>query len=322
MQEILINGHKQFVFSDEEKQTIKHLFVNEDYQMRALCRKFNCSQKPMKRVLDELKIDHSRGNLTSYVSNYPNGLYDVNEEEHVNKQISELSDSSKKKYYVNDHYFDDIRSPEVIYTIGFLYADGCNHNNEAVSLSLEEGDVKILQKISDNLQYEKGVVFIDMSNKHDFGYNYKNQYCLQIYNRRIANALNILGVTPRKSLTLEFPKWLHPTLYSHFLRGVFDGDGSISRYFKDGKARNTLLTITQTESFCRAIMDIAAKQIGINSHIYDASCHNGVTKVFQICGANICKKFLDWLYKDSTIFLQRKYDRYCSYYNIENPIIV
>ena len=31
-------------------------------------------------------------------------------------------------------------------------------------------------------------------------------------------------------------------------------------------------------------------------------------------------KFLNWMYKDSDIYLQRKYDRYCKYYNINNSL--
>lgn len=134
--------------------------------------------------------------------------------------------------------------------------------------------------------------------------------------------LNILGVTPRKSLTLEFPRWLHPSLYSHFIRGVYDGDGSVYRWYKNEKPRNITVTITSTENFCKALSDIAVDHIGINPHIYDASCHNGITRVFSICGSIVCGKFLAWLYQDSTICLSRKYDRYCQYYNIDNSDII
>ena len=53
---------------------------------------------------------------------------------------------------------------------------------------------------------------------------------------------------------------------------------------------------------------------------YDASCHNGITSVFSICGNNVCKKFLDWIYKDATIYLERKYKRYVDYYELNNSL--
>ena len=319
METKLINGHNQFVFSDEEIEDIQDLFVNKGYSMRKIQQKYNCTQKPIIRVLDNLGIDHSRGNISSYKYNYPEGIYDSEYEKQIMDQIKDIP-SKQQKYNVNDHYFDDIRNPEVVYTIGFLYADGCNLKDH-IALGLEEQDYKILETINTNIQNEKPVIFKDMSNKHDFGYDYENQYQIEIYNKRIVSVLNILGVVPRKSLILEFPKWLHPSLYPDFIRGVFDGDGSVYRYYIDGVPRNTAITITSTENFCKALTDIAAKYIGINSHIYDASCHNGITRVFQLCGYNLCKKFLDWIYQNSTIHLERKYKRYCDYYNINNTDI-
>lgn len=311
------SNHIRYIFTDDEKNHIKNLFIDKGYSMRKISSEYGCNPSVVGRILDEFGIDHSRGNLSSFKYNYPDGIYDENEERCVKSLIDQIP-SKKQKYDINDHYFDDLRNPEAIYTIGFLYADGCNHDKLLVTLSLEEKDVEILQVINSNMKNEKPVTFHDKSNKHDFGYDYENQYQVAIYNKRIATVLDILGVVPKKSLILEFPKWLHPSMYSHFIRGVFDGDGSIYRYFdKTGKPRNTTLTITSTEQFCKAIVDISAKYIGINSNIYDASCHNGITRVYSITGYNICKKFLDWMYKDSTIHMRRKYDRYIDYYYVD-----
>lgn len=313
-----INGRYIIKFSDEEKEQIVDWFVNKGYSMRKICEEFDISgSTQIVRVLDEYGIDHSRGNLSSYIYNYPDGIYDCKYEEYILSKISEIPECNSK-YNINQYFFDNLRNPIAIYMIGFLYADGCNTNNREITLCLEERDGYILETMNKIIGNENKVGFIDYSNKHDFGYNYENQYVLTIYNRRIGEVLNLLGVIPRKSLKLEFPKWLHPSMYSFFINGVFDGDGSIYRYYsEDGKPRNTVLTITSTENFCKALMDISAKYIGINSHIYDASCHNGITRVYSICGYNICKKFLDWMYKEKTIFLQRKFERYCDYYNIQ-----
>lgn len=45
--------------------------------------------------------------------------------------------------------------------------------------------------------------------------------------------LNNYGCTPRKSPTLKFPDFSifkDKTLIKHFIRGYFDGDGSLSRH--------------------------------------------------------------------------------------------
>ena len=97
-------------------------------------------------------------------------------------------------------------------------------------MCLEEQDGYILERININMNNENPVKFLDKSNKHDFGYNYKNQYMFKTYNSRIIKVLTVLGVVQNKSLILEFPKWLHPSMYSFFLLGVFDGDGSLYKY--------------------------------------------------------------------------------------------
>jgi len=50
-------------------------------------------------------------------------------------------------------------------------------------------------------------------------------------------------------------------------------------------------------------------------NIYDASCHNGVTKVLSFSGTKQVKKFLDWLYTDADMYLKRKYEKYKVNYN-------
>ena len=102
-------------------------------------------------------------------------------------------------------------------------------------------------------------------------------------------------------------------MYIHFIRGYFDGDGSV--HF--AKNRNCIVTITSTESFCSSIKDIIKEELNIHGCITDASCHNGITKVLSISGKNQVKTFLDFLYKDSDIFLERKRKLYQSkYYNL------
>ena len=51
-------------------------------------------------------------------------------------------------------------------------------------------------------------------------------YTLTIGNKVMINDLLLLGLTPNKSLDVKFPI-LNKDLYSHFIRGYFDGDGCI-----------------------------------------------------------------------------------------------
>lgn len=320
MDKKLIDGHYQYVFSEEEQNDIIDLYISGK-SIRYIMKKYNVAAKPIVRLLDQNNIEHTRGNLRAYASYYPEGIYDPSIEEKIALQIENcITPDRKNKYLIDKNFFNAIDTEEKAYILGFLYADGNNNlDKEQVTLSLEEQDRTILDKMNYLLKYNRPLSFKDYSQKKDFGYTYKNQYCLSIYNKQICSVLNLRGMFPNKSLILEFPKWLNPTLYKHFIRGYFDGDGSIYQRHFDNRT-SVVVTITSTQKFCEAISDICAKYLKINSGIYDASCHNGVTKVFQLSGNNVCKKFLDWLYEDATIFLDRKYQRYINYFLLNEPL--
>ena len=121
-------------------------------------------------------------------------------------------------------------------------------------------------------------------------------------------------MTPRKSLTLQFPKHLDTSLLSHFVRGYFDGDGSYCPHYTKRGWFQTLVTITSTEDFCNECLKVIREQTGIEGGgIYDASSHNGITKVLSISGTNQTNKFFEWLYKDAELYMKRKHDLYEQY---------
>ena len=49
---------------------------------------------------------------------------------------------------------------------------------------------------------------------------------LEVYNKTFVNGLIKQGCTPKKSKILQFPK-IPKQLHPHFIRGYFDGDGSV-----------------------------------------------------------------------------------------------
>lgn len=277
--------YNEIYMSPDDKEKIKNLYQSGNSTVK-IGKMFGCSHKKIARILDELGISRT-------------GV-------------------GRRKYNINEHYFDEIDTPNKAYIFGFLYADGSNNRNKStVSMSLEEGDFDILEKIRKEIGSEKELEFLDYSNKNDFGYTYKNQYRLLLFSSRICDSLAKHGLVPNKSLILEFPE-IRQDLLPHFIRGMFDGDGSV---YRGKKCTKFTLTITSTYSFCNKLKEIVCNTIDINCHIYDASNHNGVTKVFTVSGGKQVKKFLDWIYCDADLFLQRKYDRYIDYfYNINNSL--
>lgn len=265
-------------FTEEDRQMIRDLY-NSNNSTTYIGNQYGVSHHCIAKVLEEMKIPRDG--------------------------------KSRRKYNLDEEYFDNIASQNQAYILGFLYADGNNSPSKStISLSLQEEDVDILEKMRNELKSSRPLEFIDYSNKHTFGYSYKNQYRLCLFSSHMCKTLEKLGMIQNKSLSLEFPKQLPQDLWRHFIRGYFDGDGSI--YFRNkDKTSKCTMTITSTDSFCQEILHIFRQNLdGIGGNIYDASCHNGTTKVVTLSGNRQVKTVLDWLYKDSELFLQRKWERY------------
>lgn len=275
--------YNEIIFTNEEEQTIINMYTNGESTVK-IGKKFNVSHKKIARILDEYGIKRT-------------GV-------------------SRRKYKIQEDYFDSIDTPNKAYILGFLYADGCNFpKKQTISMSLQEEDKEILDKIRNEIHSEKSLEFIDYSKKNDYGYKYKNQYRLLMFSSHMCSSLNSIGMTPNKSLSLQFPD-IDSSLYSHFIRGYFDGDGCVGFY-----KTSTVVTITSTNDFCVKIKDILRHKLNINSRICEASNKNGVTKVLSINGSKQVKKFLDYIYSDAELFLKRKYDKYNNkYYSKNNNI--
>ena len=318
----------------KDKDNIVSLY-KEGMLQREIAEMYNTSSTSIARVLrsDGItnKIVISEENERGIVSAYENGMTVRDVAKKFNIGEKRASDILKKydvkillscerpsKYDLNEKYFDQINTQDHAYILGFLYADGCNCKNN-ISICLQERDKNILDRINLAIGSNRPLSFIDYSKRDG---NCQNQYRLSITNKYMADKLASLGMVQNKSLVLEFPEWLDRNLYSHFIRGYFDGDGYVSKNYYNAK-----LSIVSTKDFCESLRKILSNDVGINSSIY--LCHNNdtiVTRTLQISGRNQIRKFLDYIYNDANLYLQRKYDIYKSLYanisDINNTLAV
>jgi hypothetical protein len=125
---------------------------------------------------------------------------------------------------LDEHYFDEIDTPNKAYILGFLYADGYNNEvNHTIVLTLHEKDKDILEKIRKELKCEKPLYHISSVNKHDG--KPRELESLILASKHMSETIKKWGLVPNKTFTLEFPKFLSDNLVCHFIRGYFDGDG-------------------------------------------------------------------------------------------------
>lgn len=271
--------HSVVDVSKEEEKQIIDLYTNKGYSTTRIGEQLRIYHKIVARILDEYGIER-------------NGV-------------------GNRKWYIDEHYFDKIDTPNKAYILGLLYADGYNSETKAIiRLMLQEDDFEILEKIRKELQYSKPLVFVKCDDKvSKLGYTSKNMYSLHFYNKHMSDKLKEYGMMQNKSLILKFPSKLKDELIPHFVRGYMDGDGCIYK-----STKSNAISLTSTNEFCTYLQGYLRAKFDIYCGIYDASNHNGITKVLMISDKNNTKKFLDWIYEDAELYMQRKHEIYINKY--------
>lgn len=128
-------------------------------------------------------------------------------------------------------------------------------------------------------------------------------------NKKITSDLKKHGLHNRKSFTIKFPK-LRNDLIIHFIRGYFDGDGSIYKTH-NGNHIYYALHILAPLNFNKIIQLIFKKKYDIHLPIYILK--NKFSKPFseiRACGNKKTLKIMNILYENSTIYLNRKHEKY------------
>lgn len=209
-----------------------------------------------------------------------------------------LQKSTRYKEFDVD-YFKIIDSEEKAYWLGFIYADGWVCFNEEkrrydFGLSLAGKDHDHLMKFADAIGYKGKITKIEQRLK---GYDkLYTSYRLDLHSKLFVKNLIAHGCVQNKSLVLkELPKI--PSIYlTPFVRGYFDGDGTV--YEQRGRAG---IEILGTKEFLTDLLSYSGL------HLNSWRQHG---KAFgQRYGAKYSEQFLVMIYENSKLHLQRKFER-------------
>lgn len=192
---------------------------------------------------------------------------------------------------MNDDYFADIDSEHKAYILGFIASDG-SLTDDTVRIKVRSVDLDVLEKIRDEI-CPNGVI-----KRKD------NDVYIVFSSTKLCNdACYLLGIRQgKKSYTLNTPV-IPEEFYCAFIRGFFDGDGSVTDTLQNKK--NYLQTTITTSSM--TLRDWIKDVIDIPGYCKDNklewSCNNALD-------------FLGQIYEGASIYLDRKYDLYrmwCEY---------
>ena len=205
-------------------------------------------------------------------------------------------------YPIHVDYLDVIDTEEKAYYLGFFCADGCVINNSLI-LNIAQFDKDILYKLSKLFYINNPDSFVSMGTRTDRG-RYFEDATLSIHSKHMVEKLFEIGIGCRKSLTLKYPILPDdPEIHRWFIRGYYDGDGG------GDKKRNC--KIIGTQEVISKIKDIVFEQIGILFQMHQHKPEEGKNIYLMVKSGNREKqKFLDWLYRDAKIYLDRKFRQY------------
>lgn len=222
----------------------------------------------------------------------------------------------QKNISFNKSYFHNIDIEEKAYWFGFIYADGCvrydeNTNSGQLTIEIQESDIDVLNKLNEclcsNLYIKK------RQRIQDSGY-VSNLCSLTFSSVEMYKDLIMYGCIPNKT----YDGYIKKNLFSDnielkiaFLRGYLDGDGYIS---KNKKSVSSLSYVIDNYKVMNYVLKAIISVSGIVPTVryeYDELGHGAYR--LRITNRKDFFAFLDVLYKNPTIYMKRKYDRYLEY---------
>ena len=207
-----------------------------------------------------------------------------------------------RKYGVNDDYFDN-ESSNMAYILGFLAADGTvAKNGNRIKIGLSSVDRKFLELIKEELGAESNILDYETSN----GYMVSE---FSFTSQKIKQKLAEYNIVPGKTETFTFPINLSKKYWIDFIRGYFDGDGSVGTA---GPSAIRWQICSHRPQVLETIVEFLFEEYGIpkvfvqknkhgNSFLYTIQYSNNSTrKIFQI------------IYTPNSLYLPRKFEKFKS----------
>jgi len=200
------------------------------------------------------------------------------------------------KYLFDDNYFEYINTPEKAYLLGWIASDG-SIGIGSFCVAIHEKDVEILRLFQEFICKDVPIKFFKTPTSKLCSYT--------ISSKKISKDLcRHLGIEPKKkSDVVKFPK-LSEELLWHFIRGYFEGDGTINDPFISKKKHPAGGFTSSSPFMLNSLKEICGGYICYNSNNYNSL---DLSRKTMMC-------FLNNIYKTDTILkLTRKYNRYLNW---------
>lgn len=226
---------------------------------------------------------------------------------------------------IENTFFDNIDNEKKAYMLGYYYADGnCNLKHGNVSITQTKSDSYIIELFQQLSPHTKITETKECVNKKT-GYISKPTLSISIGSKHMAETLESYGIGHNKTYESKTDfSFIPENLMIHFIRGYFDGDGTVcvtngkkKIANKNGEIKEynysnyTWQIICHNKEPLAIIQAFLSKKYDIYSNIIQEK--RGGNYLLLVNRKKEFFKLRDVLYKDASYFLSRKKDKYFSF---------
>lgn len=209
---------------------------------------------------------------------------------------------NRRKHFFNEHFFNVIDSEDKAYFLGFISADGAvikKPNSREMRLYGHARDIDIFKKF-------RNCIGLNTDIKTFARWGSVPYMALALYSKTIVDDLISLGVVPNKTRVIKFPN-IESQYYNHYIRGYFDGDGSI--YKLNEKSRKTqrfgFSIVSGSKSLIEHIYNILGSVTEIVPKIRTDTRNNNSYEIILKGKQNLLDVY-NYMYCGATVFGERK----------------
>lgn len=199
-----INKHKIEVY----KYSDAYLYMDKEWLQDKL-EKFGTPNNICK------EYNLSRTSVTRYAEKF--GLY--------NKKFTRNA-----KNYINKNYFEKVDTRRKAYWLGFFMADSSMYEDKKTGkiqfeLKIQKKDRELLEELAKDIDFPLDKVFDKDSYRKE---TLTHASFLRTYNKTFCNNLMKHGIVNNRSFIKNIPETIDLIYIPDFIRGLWDGDGSIN----------------------------------------------------------------------------------------------
>jgi len=250
--------------TDSQEMEIAHRYASSE-KACSLAEEFNLAAKAIYNILDKYQVPR----------------------QHI---------TSQNRYSCNEAFFSTIDNELNAYWLGFIAADGYVYNQPGkgycLLIKLNPVDTGHLAKFKHDIDTDAPIA--------DYSHYVPPFHRISVSSKQLVTDLVSHGIIQAKSTVLEFPTTVPTKLLRHFIRGYFDGDGSV--YY--GTRGELLMSFVGTNNMMKEMQKVIAKNCFVNYASVSKQKGKNLYRIAWHCRG--IRRILRYMYEDSAVFLDRK----------------